>query len=132
MNNKIKKNKKKNEDFSSRKELSNQSRTNTDATTSSNFTIEKNDNQNKRSHTKHGKKKKNKDISLKEAKKYEYEGNNKIKKVKFGKIEFINVESWREINLKLTAKENIDEIIEFKNGKEGRRNKKISCTCIVI
>ena len=58
MNNKIKKNKKKNEDFSSRKELSNQSRTNTDATTSSNFTIEKNDNQIKRSHTKHGKKEK--------------------------------------------------------------------------
>ena len=52
--------------------------------------------------------------------------------MKFGKIEFINVESWREINLKLTAKENIDEIIEFKNGKESGRNKKISCTCIVI
>ena len=132
MNNKIKKNKKKNEDLSSKKELSNESITNTDITSSSNFSIEKNDNQIKRSHTKYGKKKKNKDTFIKEGKKYEYEEKNKIKKVKFGKIEFINVESWREINLKLTAKENIDEIIEFTNGKEGRRNKKISCTCIVI
>ena len=52
--------------------------------------------------------------------------------MKFGKIEFINVECWREMNYKLTAKENINEIFEFKNEKEGRRNKKITCVCIVI
>ena len=132
MNDNLKRFKKENEDFSSKKEISNESISNTDVTTSSNFSIEKNDNYIKKNHSKFEKKKKDKDIFIKEEKKYEYKEKNQIKKVKFGKIEFINVECWREMNYKLTAKENINEIFEFKNEKEGRRNKKITCVCIVI
>ena len=55
----------------------------------------------------------------------------KGKKVKFNKIEVINVESWKKINLKLTSEENIDELIKISEGKKGRI-KNVSCTCAIF
>ena len=55
----------------------------------------------------------------------------KGKKVRFGKIEVINVESWKKINLKLTSEENIDELIKISEGKKGRI-KNVSCTCAIF
>ncbi len=55
----------------------------------------------------------------------------KGKKVRFNKIEVINVESWKKINLKLTSEENIDELIKISEGKKGRI-KNVSCTCAIF
>ena len=53
------------------------------------------------------------------------------RKVKFGKIDVIDVESWKKLNLKLTAEENIDELIKLSEGKK-ERIKNVSCSCIII
>ena len=55
----------------------------------------------------------------------------KGKKVRFSKIEVIEVESWKKINLKLTAEENLDELMKISQGKK-ERNKNVSCTCVII
>ena len=99
-----------------------------DLTSSSNNNIEQNY-QAKRKHTKIAKKKKDKDI--KESIKVE-EGKIKGKKVKFGKIQIINVECWKEINLNLTAEENVDELMKITKGKDDKRIKNIGCTCMII
>ena len=99
-----------------------------DLTSSSNNNIEQNY-QAKRKHTKIAKKKKDKDI--KESIKVEEE-KIKGKKVKFGKIEIINVECWKEINLNLTAEENVDELMKITKGKDDKRIKNIGCTCMII
>ena len=39
--------------------------------------------------------------------------NYKGKKVRFAKIDVIDVESWKKLNLKLTAEENLDELIKI-------------------
>ena len=53
------------------------------------------------------------------------------RKVKFGKIDVIDVESWKKLNLKLTAEENLDELIKLSEGKK-ERIKNVSCSCIII
>ena len=55
----------------------------------------------------------------------------KGKKVRFTKIEIIDVESWKKLNLKLTAEENLDELMKISQGKK-ERNKNVSCTCVII
>ena len=55
----------------------------------------------------------------------------KGRKVKFGKIQVIDVESWKQLNLKLTAEENFDELMKISQGKKGRI-KNVNCTCIII
>lgn len=54
------------------------------------------------------------------------------RKVKFGNIDIIDVESWKAINLKLTSEENIEELFKISDGKENRRIKNIGCACIII
>ena len=57
---------------------------------------------------------------------------NKIgKKVKFVGVKIIDVESWKKINLSLTADENFDELNGFSNGYKGRI-KNVGCSCIII
>ena len=56
----------------------------------------------------------------------------KGKKVKFAKIDIIDVECWKEINLKLTAEENVDELMKITGGKDDKRIKNIGCTCTII
>ena len=55
----------------------------------------------------------------------------KQKKVKFTKIDIIDVESWKKLNLKLTAEENLDELLKITKGKKGK-NKNVSCNCIIL
>ena len=55
----------------------------------------------------------------------------KQKKVKFSKIDIIDVESWKKLNLKLTAEENLDELLKLTEGKKGK-DKNISCNCIIF
>ena len=55
----------------------------------------------------------------------------KGKKVKFKKIDIIDVESWKKLNLKLTAEENLDELLKITKGKKGK-NKNVSCNCIIL
>ncbi len=132
MNNGTKKKEKKNIDLSSKKESLKECNTNSDVPTTSSYDNKERNNKIKRKHTKHEKNKKAKDKNIKEDKNNEKIIQNTKKEVKFGNIEFINVECWKEINLKLTADENFDEIIELTTGKDGKKNKNISCTCIVL
>ena len=83
----------------------------------------------KRSHTKFVKKKKEK--AQKNDEKV-YEVQNKNKRVKFGKLHIIDVECWKDINLKLTSEENMEEIFKIAQGKGNKRVKNINCTCLVI
>ena len=55
----------------------------------------------------------------------------KGRKVKFGKIDVIDVESWKKLNLKLTAEENLDELIKLSEGKK-ERIKNVNCSCIIF
>ena len=80
----------------------------------------------KRKHTKVNKKKKEKEET-----KVEEEIDNK-RKVKFGKIDIIDVESWKKLNLKLTAEENMEELYKISEGTQNKRMKNIGCTCIII
>ena len=77
-------------------------------------------------HTKIKKKK----IKEKEIKNEEDSNCKKI--VKFGKIDIIDVECWKEINLELTAEENIEELYKIAETQENKRMKNIGCTCIII
>ena len=99
-----------------------------DLTNGSIVNIEEN-NKIKRNNTKYVKTNKNK-AKKKESKNEKVE--DKTKKVKFGKVQFIDVECWKELNLKLTAEENIEEIIKLTEGKGDKRAKNIGCTCIII
>ena len=124
-----KKNKKKGEEFTQKKDVIKDSDDNSDdLTSSSNNNIEQNY-QRIRKHTKFVKKKKDKGI--KEEIKKEEEKNDG-KKVKFDKIDIIEVECWKELNLKLTAEENMDELMKITGGKDGKRTKNIGCTCLII
>ena len=87
----------------------------------------------KRKHTKYGEKKKeNKENKIEEKKINEISNINLRRKVKFGNIDIIDVESWKAINLKLTSEENIEELFKISDGKENRRIKNIGCACIII
>ena len=55
--------------------------------------------------------------------------NEKGKKVKFSNIDIIDVESWKKLNLKMTAEENTAELIKI---TEGRRQRKKNVTCCII
>ena len=55
----------------------------------------------------------------------------KGKKVRFNKIDVIDVESWKKINLQLTAEENLDELLKITKGKKGK-DKNVSCNCIIL
>ena len=44
--------------------------------------------------------------------------NEKTKKVKFSKIDIINIESWKKYNLILTADENLEELLNISKGKK--------------
>ena len=85
------------------------------------------DNKIKRNYTKYVKSSKNKKEESKNA-----EMEDKTKKVRFGNVQIIDVECWKEINLKLTAEENMEEIIKLTEGKGDKRTKNIGCTCIII
>ncbi len=56
--------------------------------------------------------------------------NQKGKKVKFSKIDVIDVESWKQLNLKMTAEENLEELLKITEGKK-ERIKNVNC-CIII
>ena len=81
----------------------------------------------KRKHTKVTKKSKENNSNSQ----IEDEQNEKGKKVKFSKIEVIDVESWKKLNLKLTADENMDELMKLSEGKK-EKIKNVSCACIVL
>ncbi len=56
----------------------------------------------------------------------------KGKKVNFSnKITIIKVECWKKYNLKLTAEENFEELMNLSSGRK-EKEKNISCTCIII
>ena len=80
----------------------------------------------KRNHTKISHNSKNNNINnlLSEGK------NGKEKKVRFKKIDIIDVESWKEYNYIMTAEENLDELLKLNDGKK-EKIKNISC-CIII
>ena len=82
-----------------------------------------------RTHTKVVKKKKEK--KEKKEKEEKDEENNK-RKVKFGEVDIIDVESWKDINLKLTAEENMEELLKLSGEKNVKKIKNIGCTCIMI
>ena len=58
------------------------------------------------------------------------ESEDKNRKVKFGKIDIIDVVSWKKINLKLTAEENFDELLKLQKHSK-KRIKNVTC-CIII
>ena len=58
-------------------------------------------------------------------------GNEKVKKVKFSKIDVIKVESWKKYNLSLTADENLEELLNVSKGRK-EKDKNVSCTCTII
>lgn len=78
----------------------------------------------KRKHTK---------VSRKTKKIYEIldEESQKGRKVKFGKIDIIDVECWKKLNYLMTAEENLDELLKLSDEKKGRI-KNVNCTCIII
>ena len=131
MNTKNKKGKKKNkEELSQTKDnLKDNDDIGDNLTNSSNGDYENNIKIN-RKHTKFVKKNKNK--NKEEERKKEEEEVKEGKNVKFGKIDIIDVECWKEINLKLTAEENVDELIKLSEGKGDKRIKNIGCTCMII
>ncbi len=53
------------------------------------------------------------------------------RKIKFGTIDIIDVECWKQLNLKMTAEENLDELLKISEGKK-ERIKNVSCKCIII
>ena len=57
--------------------------------------------------------------------------NGKGKKVKFSKIDVVDVESWKKLNLKMTAEENLDELLKITEGKKGKM-KNINCDCLIF
>ena len=54
----------------------------------------------------------------------------KEKKVKFSKIDVIDVECWKKLNLKMTAEENLDELLKLTEGKK-EKVKNVNC-CIIL
>ena len=82
----------------------------------------------KRKHTKVSKKKK-----IKKDNDNIYDENIYFKKkVKFGKIEIIDIENWKQINLKLTADENLKAMHKLTNEHDIKKMKNIGCRCIII
>ena len=55
----------------------------------------------------------------------------KGRKIKFVTIDIIDVECWKQLNLKMTAEENLDELLKISEGKKGR-TKNVSCNCTII
>ena len=53
------------------------------------------------------------------------------RKIKFGTIDIIDVECWKQLNLKMTAEENLDELLKISEGKK-ERTKNVSCNCTII
>ena len=123
--------KKKNEDLSDKKEEKKvgfkDSDINDNSKTESDNSLKKSD-MRKRKHTKVSHKSKENKFKN-EIIDDDQDGNGR--KVKFGKIDVIDVESWKKLNLKLTAEENIDELIKLSEGKK-ERIKNVSCSCIII
>ena len=54
----------------------------------------------------------------------------KGKKVRFSKIDVIDVECWKKLNLKMTAEENLDELLKLTEGKK-EKVKNVNC-CIIL
>ena len=81
----------------------------------------------RRKHTKVSKKSKGNNLESQILEDQSYKG----KKVKFSKIDVIDVESWKKLNLKLTAEENMDELMKISEGKK-ERIKNVSCSCMLI
>ena len=132
MNNENKKKKKKQnklENIQEQKNILKESYDNSEDLTNGSIVNIEEKNKIKRNNTKCVKTNKNK-VKKKESKNEEVE--DKTKKVKFGNVQFIDVECWKELNLKLTAEENIEEIIKLTEGKGDKRAKNIGCTCIII
>ena len=80
----------------------------------------------KRTHTKIPKKKKIKKNNIYDENFY-YK-----KKVKFGKVDIIDIENWKQINLKLTACENLKEFNKLSDEHDIKRMKNIGCKCIIF
>ena len=57
--------------------------------------------------------------------------NIKGKKVKFSKIDVIDVECWKQLNLKMTAEENLEELMKLSEGQKGRV-KNVGCNCLIL
>ena len=72
------------------------------------------------------KKKENKENKIEEKKINEISNINLRRKVKFGNIDIIDVESWKAINLKLTSEENIEELFKISDGKKNKEKEIIS------
>ena len=54
------------------------------------------------------------------------------KRVRFGKIDIIDIENWKQINLTLTAEENLNEFDKISDERENKRMKNIGCKCIIF
>ena len=52
------------------------------------------------------------------------------KKVRFSNIDIIDVECWKQLNLKNTAEENLEELVKLTEGKK-ERVKNVSCCTII-
>ena len=52
------------------------------------------------------------------------------KKVRFSNIDIIDVECWKQLNLKNTAEENLEELMKLTAGKK-ERVKNVSCCSII-
>ena len=124
--------KKKNEDISDKKEEKKVGFKNSDISDNSkidNDHSQKKSDMRKRKHTKVSHK--SKENKAKDEINVNMDEDGKGRKVKFGKIDVIDVESWKKLNLKLTAEENLDELIKLSEGKK-ERIKNVSCSCIIF
>ena len=130
MNNENKKKRKKQnkvEKIPEKQKILKESYDNSEIPTNGSIVNNEENNKIKRNYTKYVKSNKKKKEELKNE-----EMEDKTKKVKFGNVQIIDVECWKEINLKLTAEENMEEIIKLTEGKGDKRTKNIGCTCIII
>ena len=53
------------------------------------------------------------------------------KKVRFSKVDIIDVDCWKKYNLELTADENLEELLMAANDSR-KKEKSIKCNCVII
>ena len=58
-----------------------------------------------------------------------YKDNETIKRVKFLKIDIINIENWKKYNSSLNEENNLDKLINIKKKK---KDENVYCSCLIL
>lgn len=58
-----------------------------------------------------------------------YKDNETIKRVKFLKIDIINIENWKKYNSSLNEENNLDKLINISDEK---KDKNVYCSCLIL